>query len=112
MSHKIVNLDSASKLKAGTSTSTPKRTQRTILKPVRTLPRTVETSESNSSDEQPLFTSASQMKRQSKLAASSSWSRKPTGRKNLEPARSSRLTPMKRMVNLTISSESSRSLAE
>ena len=55
MSHKIVNLDSASKLKAGTPTSTPKRPERTILKAVRTLPTTVKTSESNSSDEQPFF---------------------------------------------------------
>ena len=71
MSLKNMNLDSASK-KAGTSTSTPKGPQRTILKPVRILPWTVETSESNSLDDQLLYPSATQEKRQANIAASSS----------------------------------------
>ena len=107
-----MNLDSVSKLKVGTLTSTPKGPQRTILKMVRILPRTVETSESVSSDEQPLYTNASQLKKQPNLAASSSWSRTPEGRENLEPARSSILNPRKRIVDPTISSESSGALPE
>ena len=51
------------------------------------------------------------MKRQPKLAASSCWSRTPAGRENLEPARPSILTTMKRIVDLTISFESLGALA-
>ena len=73
--HKNKNLNTTSKTKSGTSASTPKGPQKTTLKQVRILPRTVETSGSNSSDDHFLYPSASQNKRQLNLAAISCWKR-------------------------------------